>query len=71
MHIVPEAVIDKIQGNPTPENIEEMQIFVGNWGFWRTFIPTWHSASILLTEKTSKQTGDQSSKPPLRRQKFQ
>ena len=38
MHIVPEAVIDKVQAYSTPSNAKEAQDFVGIFGFGRTFI---------------------------------
>lgn len=32
MHVVPEAVFEKIQAYPTPKNVKEMQAFVGFGG---------------------------------------
>lgn len=73
MHVVPEAVFDKMQAYPTPENVKEVQDFVGIWGFGRTFIlhlakgfhPLGH-----LAKKGTYGTGHQSRKLPLRWQKY-
>lgn len=43
--MVSKVMIDTIQAYPLSQNMREMKIFVGIWGFRRTFIPTWHSAS--------------------------
>lgn len=39
MYVVPEVLIDKIQVHPTPKNVKEVQVFVGIWGFGKTFNP--------------------------------
>lgn len=38
-HVVPRAVIDKVQVSPTPENVNEVKGFIGTLKFWMTFIP--------------------------------
>lgn len=38
-HVVPEAVIDKMQAYSIPKNMKEVQACGGVGGFWNTFIP--------------------------------
>lgn len=35
----PGTVTDKVQQFPTPKIVEEIQTFVGPFGYWRAFIP--------------------------------
>ena len=45
IHIVSEAVTDKVQAYPTPKNMREVPAFVGILGLWKTFLP--HLAQCL------------------------
>lgn len=38
-HIIPEAVIDEVQGDLIPKNVTEVKAFVGIWRYGQTFIP--------------------------------
>lgn len=67
MHIVPEAVIDKVQDSPSHKNVKEVQGFEGLF-----FPPTWHSASTLTLIGKERAHIDWGSEQqvPLRRQKY-
>lgn len=70
--LVPKAVTDKVQAFPAPANAKEVHAFVGIWGVRELSFPTWHSASVppaTWQRKDIYGTGDQTYKPPLRRQK--
>ena len=37
--VIPDAVVDKIQGYPTPTIVKQLQTFLGLLGYWRAFVP--------------------------------
>lgn len=64
-HVVPEAVMDKVQAYPIPKNKKEGQAFGGIWGFWKTFIP--HLAHDHLVKKGHRWDLGSEQQAPLRR----
>lgn len=47
VHLVPKAVINKVQIYTTPKTVKEVQGFVDFWGEFRGLLfSTWYSASV-------------------------
>lgn len=68
-------MIDKVQAYLTPKDMREVQESVGILGIWRTFISLKDPAQGLhllyhWQRKGTRNTGNQFSKLPLRKQKY-